>query len=523
MTNKIIELRDIYGNPLLPYAYSAVKDGDNNDIATTYATVTQLNTKQSTITGAASSVTSQDLSPNKALISNTSGKIAISTVTSTELSYLSGATENIPTAVNTIKSWLLPNSGSPGDTLIINDDKTGLVPGGSLYHPSLFSYQPADHLLNDIQWLRADTFSWQSGDVYKTAYNHLKDEFDAYWADKDPEVVSNWFHETIGSYTIWYTLAADGHKIVLPDHETTAKNIYDESGIAWYYILDKTNKRFKLPRRKDHGTIIERWSDSNNWYRVYADGWCEQGGYVRNGGNTTGVVYTINLLKPYKDVYYFINMWGGVGDSGWQYAGGVGYGTAGSGYNTRPNYNTTSSFTYFNSTGVNGTPIFWEAKGYVSNVIDYNENKYLYFYVGAFTQSAIQETAGITVEVLNNKLDVDLKNSSYPQFDCVISWQAPTAANNYTWYRLYKSGWVEQGGYGQAGATYTGAVISLLISMMDANYSVTLAVNNGENYNNSTSVRYTNRTINSFNAIGTYNGGFGQYQFTWEVKGMSAR
>lgn len=30
--------------------------------------------------------------------------------------------------------------------------------------------------------------------------------------------------------------------------------------------------------------------------------------------------------------------------------------------------------------------------------------------------------------------------------DYVTEWQTPTAENNYTWYRKYKSGWVEQGG-----------------------------------------------------------------------------
>ncbi len=30
--------------------------------------------------------------------------------------------------------------------------------------------------------------------------------------------------------------------------------------------------------------------------------------------------------------------------------------------------------------------------------------------------------------------------------DYVVAFQAPTAANGYTWYRKYKSGWVEQGG-----------------------------------------------------------------------------
>lgn len=31
-------------------------------------------------------------------------------------------------------------------------------------------------------------------------------------------------------------------------------------------------------------------------------------------------------------------------------------------------------------------------------------------------------------------------------FDYVTEWQMPTTDNNHTWYRKYKSGWVEQGG-----------------------------------------------------------------------------
>ncbi len=34
-----------------------------------------------------------------------------------------------------------------------------------------------DHILNDIRWLRAETFSWHLGDVYKAAYEHLASEF----------------------------------------------------------------------------------------------------------------------------------------------------------------------------------------------------------------------------------------------------------------------------------------------------------------------------------------------------------
>ena len=36
--------------------------------------------------------------------------------------------------------------------------------------------------------------------------------------------------------------------------------------------------------------------------------------------------------------------------------------------------------------------------------------------------------------------------------DTVVAFQAPTASNNYTWYRKYSSGWVEQGIHGNLSA-----------------------------------------------------------------------
>src|SRR6478609_3435093 len=51
---------------------------------------TQIDTKQATITGAASTVVSSNLGTSLAVISNGSGKLDVSTTTSTELGYLSG-------------------------------------------------------------------------------------------------------------------------------------------------------------------------------------------------------------------------------------------------------------------------------------------------------------------------------------------------------------------------------------------------------------------------------------------------
>lgn len=61
---------------------------------------TALNGKQATITGGATTITSSNLTASRALISNASGKVAVSDVTSTELGYLDGVTSNVQTQLN---------------------------------------------------------------------------------------------------------------------------------------------------------------------------------------------------------------------------------------------------------------------------------------------------------------------------------------------------------------------------------------------------------------------------------------
>lgn len=61
---------------------------------------TTLDSKQTNVTGGASTITSSNLTTNRALISNGSGKVAVSAVTSTELGYLDGASSNIQTQLD---------------------------------------------------------------------------------------------------------------------------------------------------------------------------------------------------------------------------------------------------------------------------------------------------------------------------------------------------------------------------------------------------------------------------------------
>ncbi len=66
----------------------------------TSAIQTQLNAKQATITGAATTITSSNLTVSRAVTSNASGKVDVSATTDTELGYVSGVTSAIQTQLN---------------------------------------------------------------------------------------------------------------------------------------------------------------------------------------------------------------------------------------------------------------------------------------------------------------------------------------------------------------------------------------------------------------------------------------
>ena len=60
----------------------------------------KLETKQDQITGAATTITDDNLTASHALVSDANGKVAVSDVTSTELGYLDGVTSNVQTQLD---------------------------------------------------------------------------------------------------------------------------------------------------------------------------------------------------------------------------------------------------------------------------------------------------------------------------------------------------------------------------------------------------------------------------------------
>ena len=120
----------------------------------TSAIQTQLNGKEPTITGAATTITSSNLTKNRAVISNNSGKVAVSDTTSTELGYVHGVTSAIQTQLNgkeatisdleTIRTGagkgataLQPNTAiTAGTGTKITYDTNGLVTAGTTLEAS---------------------------------------------------------------------------------------------------------------------------------------------------------------------------------------------------------------------------------------------------------------------------------------------------------------------------------------------------------------------------------------------------
>ena len=131
---------------------STISSSSTNPVQNS-AISTALSGKQATITGAATTITSSNLTASRALISNASGKVAVSDITSTELGYLDGVTSNIQDQIDNLEArgrflslWngatglpetnpgALPFEYKTGDYYIIdNTSTTNYRPNGSSY------------------------------------------------------------------------------------------------------------------------------------------------------------------------------------------------------------------------------------------------------------------------------------------------------------------------------------------------------------------------------------------------------
>ena len=126
---------------------------------------------------------------------------------------------------------------------------------------------------------------------------------------------------------------------------------------------------------------------------------------------------------------------------------------------------------------------------------------------------------GAITEALNNKVDLPTPSTPQDAVDYVVEKQDPTSANSYTWYKKYKSGWVEQGGYiavrGQQNNT-----ITLPVEMADTNYVVLTDVVGNIGYG-ALNWQISPITTTGFRCF--YDGDSSDpTEFSWQVSGMAA-
>jgi hypothetical protein len=100
----------------------------------------------------------------------------------------------------------------------------------------------------------------------------------------------------------------------------------------------------------------------------------------------------------------------------------------------------------------------------------------------------------------------------------VIAFQAPTSGNNYTWYRKYADGWVEQGG--ACAPVYAGTAVSFPITMANTDYQFQLSVGQGQ-LTGTVGAVVDNRTTTGMTVYSNWSATQPDY-ICWEVKGMSA-
>ena len=155
-TESLTANRAVISNGSQKIAVSDVTDTELGYLdGVTSAVQTQIDSKQATITGGASTIASSNLTASRALQSNGSGKVEVSDVTTTELGYLDGVTSAIQTqldAKQTSDAQLTDIAGlTPTDSnFIVGDGSNFVTESGATARTSLGLGSIATQAANNV-------------------------------------------------------------------------------------------------------------------------------------------------------------------------------------------------------------------------------------------------------------------------------------------------------------------------------------------------------------------------------------
>lgn len=197
------------------------------------------------------------------------------------------------------------------------------------------------------------------------------------------------------NYFIYYK-STNGFNIVDPTQEQNIINLFNNNGIAWFYILDEENKQFKLPRSKYNFV----------GYRNNVGGYVEESLPNITGTFTSGVEGDfINRTGAFYDTKHTGSLYG---------------------YRKNASANMGMGFdaSLSSSTYQDNAPVQQRAT-----------EMYLYFYVGNTVRNETEINVGALTEQLNTKVDInELQNIciGYPDYSAGVTFTIPSAGNTFT-------------------------------------------------------------------------------------------
>lgn len=222
-----------------------------------------LNGKEPTITGAATTITTSNLTAARAVITDANGKVAVSTVTSTELGYLHGTTSSVQTQINskanTADLATVATSGSYND---LSDKPT--IPDGDNSTITLNS----SNKLQTVATINANNTVGATNPIYDwvgTLAEYQAQNIETLHPDWVCYVTDDFSAQTYDAYSKGQSdnlFVTKGHQVI-EFQEPTSANGY-------------------------------------TWYRKYADGWVEQGGF------SSGEPRTATLAVAMADTNYSV-------------------------------------------------------------------------------------------------------------------------------------------------------------------------------------------------------------------------
>ena len=193
-----------------------------------------------------------------------------------------------------------------------------------------------------------------------------------------------------------------------------AKRLADPDDQCAKFVIDDVAGTVRLPRVKflcgnlnlyklaegiPNRRLVKAYKSGTQWYNLYSDGWCEQGGNI-NAATYGGTVSTVTLMIPYLDTNYnLIGVKSSVADTG------------SVALNLPANSKTTTSFNWSVAYSSNLTrELCWRAEGYANKpnqTVQYGnkENQFEFPYY-------IQVSTGVDYEVdVTNHITTNLPYS----------------------------------------------------------------------------------------------------------------